>query len=51
MFIAPVVILPLFNKFTPLEDGELRTKIEAFAAAQKYTLSGIFKIDGAFCCR
>jgi STE24 endopeptidase len=47
LFIAPVVILPLFNKFTPLEEGELRTKIEAFAAAQKYKLSGIFKIDGS----
>ncbi|MEI7850832.1 MAG: M48 family metallopeptidase [Kiritimatiellales bacterium] len=47
MFIAPVVILPLFNKFTPLEEGELRTKIEEFAAAQKYKLSGIFKIDGS----
>ncbi|MEI8206034.1 MAG: M48 family metallopeptidase [Kiritimatiellales bacterium] len=47
MFIAPVVILPLFNKFTPLEEGELRSKIEAFADAQKYKLSGIFKIDGS----
>jgi STE24 endopeptidase len=46
-FIAPVVILPLFNKFTPLEDGELRSKIEAFAAAQKFKLSGVFKIDGS----
>jgi len=47
LFIAPVVILPLFNKFTPLEESELRTKIQEFAAAQKYTLSGIFKIDGS----
>jgi STE24 endopeptidase len=47
MFIAPVVILPLFNKFTPLEEGELRSRIEAFAAGQKYKLSGIFKIDGS----
>ncbi len=47
LFIAPVVILPLFNKFTPLEEGELRSAIEKFAAAQKYTLSGIFKIDGS----
>ena len=47
LFIAPVVILPLFNKFTPLEEGELRSKIQEFAAAQKYTLSGIFKIDGS----
>ena len=47
LFIAPVVILPLFNKFTPLEDGELRSKIEDFANAQKYKLSGIFKMDGS----
>lgn len=47
MFIAPVVILPIFNKFTPLEDGELRTEIEEFAEELKYTLSGIFKIDGS----
>ncbi len=47
MFIAPVVILPLFNKFTPLEEGDLRSKIEIFADAQKYKLSGIFKIDGS----
>ncbi|MEI6892698.1 MAG: M48 family metallopeptidase, partial [Pontiella sp.] len=47
MFIAPVAILPLFNAFTPLEDGELRSAIEDYAAAQKYTLSGIFKIDGS----
>ncbi len=47
LFIAPVVILPLFNKFTPLEEGELRSAIEKFAAEQKFTLSGIFKIDGS----
>jgi len=47
LFIAPVAILPLFNKFTPLEEGDLRSKIEDFANAQKYKLSGIFKIDGS----
>ena len=47
MFIAPVVILPLFNKFTPLEEGTLRSAIEAFAHKQNYTISGIFKIDGS----
>ncbi|VGO14595.1 Protease HtpX [Pontiella desulfatans] len=47
MFIAPVVIFPLFNKFVPLEEGELRSSIEDYAAAQNYTLSGIFKIDGS----
>ena len=47
LFIAPVAILPLFNKFTPLEAGELRDAIEQLAARQDYTLSGIFKIDGS----
>ncbi|MBL7015949.1 MAG: M48 family metallopeptidase [Kiritimatiellales bacterium] len=47
LFIAPVVILPLFNKFTPLEDGELRSSIDDFAKAQDYTVSGVFKIDGS----
>lgn len=47
MYIAPVVILPLFNKFTPLEDGELRQAIEKYAAGQQVALSGIFKIDGS----
>jgi len=47
LFIAPVVILPLFNKFTPLEDGTLRASIEEYAKTQAYTISGIFKIDGS----
>lgn len=47
LYIAPVVILPLFNKFTPLEDGELRAAIETYAHEQKYHISGIFKIDGS----
>jgi STE24 endopeptidase len=47
MYIAPVAILPLFNTFTPLEEGELRDAIEKFAEQQNYTLSGIFKIDGS----
>lgn len=47
LFIAPVVILPLFNKFTPLEDSDLRSSIDDFAKAQDYTVSGVFKIDGS----
>ncbi|NDV25778.1 M48 family metallopeptidase [Desulfovibrio sp. JC010] len=46
-YIAPTWILPLFNKFTPLEDGELRDKIEKFAAENGFELSGIFMIDGS----
>jgi STE24 endopeptidase len=46
-YIAPVWILPLFNKFTPLEDGELKEKIEAFARENGFELEGIFIIDGS----
>ncbi|WP_320171011.1 M48 family metallopeptidase [Maridesulfovibrio sp.] len=46
-YIAPAWILPLFNKFTPIEDGELKDKIETFAAANGFELNGIFMIDGS----
>ena len=46
-FVAPVVILPLFNKFTPLENGELRTRLSEYAQSQNYRLGGVFKIDGS----
>ena len=47
LYITPVVILPLFNKFIPLEEGELRTEIEQYADRQQFKLKGIFKIDGS----
>ena len=46
-YLAPVVILPLFNRFTPLEAGELRREIESYAAEQGFSLSGIFTMDGS----
>jgi len=47
MFIAPVVLMPLFNKFDPLEDGELKTEIESYAVKEKFQLKGIFVMDGS----
>jgi len=47
MYVAPIVIMPLFNKFTPLENGDLKSEIEKFAASQNFKLSGIFKMDGS----
>ena len=47
MYIAPAVILPMFNKFIPLEDGELKAAIETYAEKQNFKLKGIFKIDGS----
>ena len=41
------LIVPLFNKQTPLPDGELRTAIEAFAARVNFKLGNIYIIDGS----
>ncbi|MFC1501769.1 M48 family metallopeptidase, partial [Elusimicrobiota bacterium] len=46
-FVAPVVIMPLFNKFVPLEDGELKSAVEKYAAEQNFKMKGLFKIDGS----
>jgi len=46
-FIAPTWIMPLFNKFTPLEDGELKTEITKYADSVKFQLKGLFVIDGS----
>lgn len=41
------LIVPLFNKQTPLENGSLRTKIEAYASKVGFSLQNIFVIDGS----
>lgn len=46
-FIAPTWIMPLFNKFTPLPEGELREAILAFAAKVSFPLQNLFVMDGS----
>jgi STE24 endopeptidase len=46
-FIAPNWIMPLFNKFTPLEEGELRTAILGYAASVAFPVQNLFVIDGS----
>jgi STE24 endopeptidase len=46
-YIAPTILLPIFNKFKPLEDGELKTAIFAFAQKVKFPLTNIFVMDGS----
>lgn len=41
------LIVPLFNKQTPLEEGELRNKISEYAKTAGFTLDKIFVIDGS----
>src|SRR5579871_4227528 len=45
--IYPVLLAPLFNKFTPLKDGSLKERIQALARAVKFKMAGIFTIDGS----
>jgi len=47
VFIAPVVIMPLFNKFVPLEDGQLKEELEDYARRQNFKIKGVFKMDGS----
>lgn len=46
-YIAPTWIMPLFNKFTPLEEGELKTAIEEYTSKVDFSLKGLFVIDGS----
>lgn len=46
MFYAKLIV-PLFNKQTPLEDGSLRYKIEAYAQKVGFQLDNIYVIDGS----
>ncbi|WP_410503405.1 M48 family metallopeptidase [Gillisia sp. Hel_I_29] len=41
------MIVPIFNKQVPLQDGSLRTKIEAYAKTVGFELHNIFIIDGS----
>ncbi|MEO7428029.1 MAG: M48 family metallopeptidase [Acidimicrobiales bacterium] len=47
VFLYPVVIMPRFNKFVPLPDGELRARIEAVADRAGEEISGVFTMDAS----
>ncbi len=46
-FLAPVLIMPLFNRFTPMEDGELKDIINDYAQQEKFQIQGIYTMDGS----
>jgi STE24 endopeptidase len=46
-FVAPTWIFPLFNKFEPLAEGELREAVLAYARKVAFPLEGLFVIDGS----
>lgn len=45
--VYPITILPLFNKLTPLEPGDLKSGVEALAQKLKFPLSELHVIDGS----
>ena len=47
LLIYPTVIAPLFNKFTPLADDALRSRIEALLARCGFRSGGLFVMDGS----
>jgi STE24 endopeptidase len=47
MTIYPTVIAPLFNKFSPLEDAELRSRIESLLAKCGFRSKGLFVMDSS----
>lgn len=46
-FVYPVVVEPLFNHFTPLPDGSLRTQIMRVAAAEHVQISDVLVADAS----
>jgi STE24 endopeptidase len=46
-FIAPAWIMPLFNRFNILEDGELKEAIFTYARSIDFSLDNIFIMDGS----
>ncbi len=46
-WLYPTVIAPLFNKFTPMEDGALKDRIAGLLARCGFNSQGIFIMDGS----
>ncbi|HAT31661.1 MAG TPA: peptidase M48 [Janthinobacterium sp.] len=47
MVLFPTVIAPLFNKFTPLADAALKTRIEGLMGRVGFASKGLFVMDGS----
>lgn len=47
LFLYPTFIAPLFNKFTPLQDDQLRQKIEHLMQRVGFQSKGLFVMDGS----
>lgn len=46
MHIYPEYIAPLFDKYNPLPDGELKERIEKLAASLEFPLKKLYVVEG-----
>jgi STE24 endopeptidase len=46
-YVAPTWIMPLFNKFTPMESGELKESILTYARSVDFPIKNVFVMDGS----
>ncbi len=46
VFVAPTILMPLFNRFEPLADGKLKESITRYADEQGFAVGGILTMDG-----
>jgi len=47
VYLAPTYIMPLFNKFKPLEDGDLKAAIQEMSKKCDFPLTEVYEIDGS----
>jgi STE24 endopeptidase len=46
-YLAPTLILPIFNKFEPMPEGSTREAIEKLAGTCSFPLQGVYVMDGS----
>jgi STE24 endopeptidase len=46
-YFTPIWIMPLFNKFTPMADGELKNAILNYAGSMKFPIKNVFVVDSS----
>lgn len=46
-WLAPSLIMPLFNKFTPMPEGDLKQRIESLGKRCDFPLDEVFVMDGS----
>ena len=46
-YVAPTWIMPLFNKYTPMQEGELKESILKYTGSVNFPIKNIFVMDGS----